>query len=746
MANQKFELFKVNDYAIDTNRYIKIKSHTPLLIDNIDELTSLLERKDNGYHFRIHKDTQYTFFCDIDGLQIDIEEFFNILIDFLKTYYYVNVTIDDISYTQNKSKEGSYHISIININASCEKIKEILMNFKSIYPDISVYILNNKTINVIDTSIFSEHWFRYPNQSKEQKEGTFHYIIKGEMIDFVQEYIKTDSININDQIYIKKKTEKKIEINMNEIEKNLVNVDYSLIHDRNEWLKFGSCLKTCGFTADDFCKYSQNMANHSPCTCHAVYKGLQTSLYKNPILVLSKFLKVKELESKQLMDIVFYLKSFGVYSDLDHFEKIAYEACKDTVFIFMSGVTAYVAIKKDYSHENQTQSMEISAFSSFQKAYSNIVITFGVEDKKQSMPLPSLLFNIQKLCYSGFYIKPYHPFESNEKSKNGWLNVFSPMISKRLEKYDISKIDLILQHIKKVWANDDEFIYKYILSYFHNMIKTPWKRSKICLVLCGEQGSGKSIIVEMMIKHIFGTNCAHQTQGLKSICSRFQGWLENKLLVLAEEPTQMTDMNFSEYVEKLKDFITSNTCEIEKKGIDKYIIDAFHTLIITCNHLKGIHVPNEQERRYMILNCNGCYIGNTSYFVELDKILDNKDMMDIFFNFLYDYEDTVPLHPIPVTQIKKDLINDNKSTVEKFLFDPENKASINFTDQTLNLKSLYIEFHTWCDIMGYNKNFRLKKDAFDKEMAKFGVSKVVSIKGEKLRVFRFNTSFTQVEI
>ena len=111
-------------------------------------------------------------------------------------------------------------------------------------------------------------------------------------------------------------------------------------------------------------------------------------------------------------------------------------------------------------------------------------------------------------------------------------------------------------------------------------------------------GSGKSIIIEMMIKHMFGINCAHQTQGLKSICSRFQGWIENKLLVLAEEPTSMNDMNFSEITEKLKDFITSNKCEIEKKGVDKYAIDAFHTLIITCNHLKGIHVPNDKERRY----------------------------------------------------------------------------------------------------------------------------------------------------
>ena len=260
------------------------------------------------------------------------------------------------------------------------------------------------------------------------------------------------------------------------------------------------------------------------------------------------------------------------------------------------------------------------------------------------------------------------------------------------------------------------------------------------MVLCGEMGSGKSIIIEMMNKHIFGSNCGHQTQGLKSICSRFQGWLENKLIVLAEEPTQMTDMNFSEYVENMKDFITSNKCEVEKKGIEKYTIDAYHNLIITCNHLKGIHIPNDKERRYFIVDCNSCYIGNTNYFNKLNECLDNKDNMNVLFSYLYDYNDVVPLQPIPMTKLKKEIIDDNMPIYEKFLFHKELRYDFNFEEE-MSITKLYEIFTKWYEKMGFNKRFIHTNDKFSKEMNTYGKSKQVRSKYDKdhrYYIFEFN--------
>ena len=90
----------------------------------------------------------------------------------MDSHYNVQVVNDDISFTNNKNKKGSYHISIPNLNASTEKLKEIFTNFKNMCFD--------KDSKCINTSIYSEHWFRYPNQSKEGDETQRHKFVKGE--------------------------------------------------------------------------------------------------------------------------------------------------------------------------------------------------------------------------------------------------------------------------------------------------------------------------------------------------------------------------------------------------------------------------------------------------------------------------------------------------------------------------------------------------------------------------------------
>ena len=52
--------------------------------------------------------------------------------------------------------------------------------------------------------------------------------------------------------------------------------------------------------------------------------------------------------------------------------------------------------------------------------------------------------------------------------------------------------------------------------------------------------------------------------------------------------------------------------------------------------------------------------------------------MDILFSYLYDYNDIVPLHPIPMTKLKKEIIDDNMSVYEKFLFHKECRYIFDF--------------------------------------------------------------------
>lgn len=170
---------------------------------SISDVVKILET-DKYYNFRILKNENYIFFGDLDGFKKPFDDFINIIIIFLKNNYDLVIDEEDIKYTKNNRKEGSYHYSIPKYWASVSKIKEIHQNLRKQYPDIFKYVDEKKTQNCIDTTIYSNHWFRCPNQSKgdpDLKVNNQHIIIKGVMQDFIVSHIPEESININEKKY-----------------------------------------------------------------------------------------------------------------------------------------------------------------------------------------------------------------------------------------------------------------------------------------------------------------------------------------------------------------------------------------------------------------------------------------------------------------------------------------------------------------------------------------------------------------
>ena len=190
---KKYKLYSLDSY-LKNNDFID-KGYREY---NIEKLINKLEVYDNGYHLRIKSDKNYILFGDCDGYKKSFTHFAGLLTSFLKKHYDINVDDDEISYTENNSVKGSFHYSIPKYYASCEKIKEIHEKFLKKYSDVFV----NGSKKIIDTSVYCNKWFRYPNQSKGDKSPGLHIIEKGNMIDFVIEYIPSYSICINDKKYI----------------------------------------------------------------------------------------------------------------------------------------------------------------------------------------------------------------------------------------------------------------------------------------------------------------------------------------------------------------------------------------------------------------------------------------------------------------------------------------------------------------------------------------------------------------
>jgi phage/plasmid-associated DNA primase len=268
----------MTEYAIYSVKSYKIQNFEDFInknaleFDYIEEICEEL-KNNKSYHFRIHNNHQYIFFGDIDGYEKGIDVYINTLKDFLKKYYDLSFEKKDVMYTENTLKKYSYHYSIPKWNLSTEKLKEIHTNFLELYSN--EFIDGRK--KCVDTSIYSEHWFRCPNQSKGNNENdeSIHIIKIGEMKDFIIEHIPNKSKDINNVEF--KKSKKKNNLlkleKENKEQKNNNNIDNKinisnlnifsddnenktvLIHkfinilssnfynDYNDWIKVGMILK-----------------------------------------------------------------------------------------------------------------------------------------------------------------------------------------------------------------------------------------------------------------------------------------------------------------------------------------------------------------------------------------------------------------------------------------------------------------------------------------------------------------------
>lgn len=217
------KIYQISEYSKANSAFIKNNA----LCLTKTKLKNLLTKENKNFHFRIHKHTDYIVFGDLDNFSYNFEKFIEIFSKFLKKKYNLEITNEDIMYTQNDNKEGSYHYSIPKYYGKTETLKLLHEEFQKYY----VNNLDNVSKSNIDTTIYSEHWYRCPNQGKGSGSGNDKHIIKkGNMVDFIVDFIPKKSICIDD--IIKKNSINKIEKNKTKQKQN-TNLDIVEIDTNN---------------------------------------------------------------------------------------------------------------------------------------------------------------------------------------------------------------------------------------------------------------------------------------------------------------------------------------------------------------------------------------------------------------------------------------------------------------------------------------------------------------------------------
>ena len=197
------KLYSVKQYAGTT-----FKGDSETNAEIIEGSTSELckELKNNkSYHLRINAQLPCIAFGDFD--HSPSEELFKDFLDVVASEF--DVKVETIAYSLSvKQNEYSYHWSVNTIETNCSFLKQLMQN-----DEFTSY----KT--QIDLTVYSNKWFRLPNQTNKDKPFE-HKIINGKMKDFLIHRIKSTTCKVEH----KEETNKQIDfIDDDEKPKTLMN-------------------------------------------------------------------------------------------------------------------------------------------------------------------------------------------------------------------------------------------------------------------------------------------------------------------------------------------------------------------------------------------------------------------------------------------------------------------------------------------------------------------------------------------
>lgn len=189
-------------------------------------------------------------------------------------------------------------------------------------------------------------------------------------------------------------------------------------------------------------------------------------------------------------------------------------------------------------------------------------------------------------------------------------------------------IEPIVRHIFDVYANGDGDTTHFILDLFANLVQRPHMPSHVALSLYGRQGCGKGMPLTFLRERVLGKGCTFQTANPENdLLGRFQNGCVNRILIQVDEVKCLR-----EYDDKLKNLITNDTVQFEKKGRDIITVRNLVNLIFTSNNENTLTVSTD-DRRFVLLRCSEKYCGDSAYLTGLGRHMERAEVARAFYQF-----------------------------------------------------------------------------------------------------------------
>jgi hypothetical protein len=234
-------------------------------------------------------------------------------------------------------------------------------------------------------------------------------------------------------------------------------------------------------------------------------------------------------------------------------------------------------------------------------------------------------------------------FEPGRKS-NGNYNLWKGFAFTPSRK---GSCDLFLAHVRDHVCGGDEALFRWVMSFWAELVQKPMEKSGVALALRGPPGSGKTTLGEVIGKlipdHYLLVDSPDQVTG------RFNAHMARLLLLQADD----VFFNDKRNAGKLRSMITRHEHVIEPKGVDAYRVPNYMRLFVT-SEADWVVPASLGERRWGILDITDDVVGDTGFFNRLREELEDGGYARLLHELLN--FDMVDLRKLPQTQG----LNDNK--------------------------------------------------------------------------------------
>ena len=257
------------------------------------------------------------------------------------------------------------------------------------------------------------------------------------------------------------------------------------------------------------------------------------------------------------------------------------------------------------------------------------------------------------------------------------------------------KIEPIITHLDYLTTGNSA----YLLQWMANIIQTPHIKSEVAPLIRDEGGlivegggTGKNLLFEWFGNEIMGEDYLHVVGDNKELYTPFNSLFEGKLLVFVEEASgQDNHAN----ADALKAKITSKTINVNKKMVAQYKTRDYTRYVFTSNNRNPMPIK-QGNRRFAVFDTNPVKRGDTEYFKELVRHLNDNNVKWAFYQYLKNLKDTfkTPIDfqkNIPITKAYKDIRILNAPLYHKWLVSCLKKGELK-DDSTSNLYKSFIKW------------------------------------------------------